>query len=124
MSKPKLPPPRKIVANNIIDIKKIVEAFETQGEKNLLGKCLLEGFEMIKRHQELDADAILLDADPDMYGGFKPAAVPKNADRSNWLDNMIRTQMGGRREGLRVVWDTIEGKYSFDPWTAKLEKVI
>ncbi len=36
---------------------------------------------------------------------------------------MIRTQMGGRREGLKVVWDTIEGKYSFDPWTNVLEKV-
>lgn len=31
--------------------------------------------------------------------------------------------MGGRREGLKVVWDISEGKFAFDPWSGKLEKV-
>ena len=43
-------------------------------------------------------------------------------DGHAWVDNIIKTRLGGKREGLRVRWDISEGIFFFDPFTGKLTK--
>jgi hypothetical protein len=91
---------------------------DVTSNQTMARKCLLDGFEMVKRHLELDTHEV---GDIDAYGGFVPIQPPKTTNNT-WLDKMITRQLGGRREGLKVVWDVMEGQYAFDPWTGNLEK--
>lgn len=53
---------------------------------------------------------------------IRPADPVSTSDPS--LDAYINDVLGAKREGLRVVWNTSEGIYKFDPFTLKLTKVI
>lgn len=43
-------------------------------------------------------------------------------DGHAWVDNIIKTRLGGVREGLRIRWIINEGTFYFDPFTGKLTK--
>jgi len=89
-----------------------------------LYRLLLEGLEMIDRHQRY---AKLMDTEPldgdleEDFGGYVPV-VPDNSSYSHWVDWLIRKKMGGTREGQLVTWNLDGVKYVFDPRTGKLEQ--
>jgi hypothetical protein len=93
------------------------------GGQSTLRKTLLDGFEMIKNHNVyFKASVASLDLD-DEYGGYPPAIAPNPENYDTWVDRFIRNNLGGRREGLFIVWDFPDGTWKLDPWTCELEKV-
>jgi hypothetical protein len=50
------------------------------------------------------------------------AAKVLNIDAPTMVDNIIKTKMGGKREGLRVRWDIGPDTYYFDPFSGTLSK--
>lgn len=89
-------------------------------KESAIYKLLVEGMEMVKRQAEF-ADRVV-DTDPAAYGGYIPAAPAKGGNYS-WVDTLIDRRLNGKREGLKVMWTLPEGKFSFDPWTRKLEQI-
>lgn len=85
-------------------------------------KLLLDGFEMVKRQMAFDQAAQVYSDVVDNFGGVYPATPAMDNTRATWLDNYIRSTLGGHREGLVVVWNLPEGKFQLDPWSGKLEK--
>lgn len=91
------------------------------GGQSMTRKTLLEGFDMLKKRQEtLQA---MGKVDLDDFGGFYPATLRDITDQITWVDRFVTNRLGGKREGLYVVWELPEGKYQMDPWTCKLEKI-
>jgi hypothetical protein len=93
------------------------------GSGTMAHKLLSDGFKMVKRQLEFGQAAQVFNDDVDSFGGFLPTPAPSNDKHVTWLDNFIRTSLGGRREGMHVVWDLPEGRYRMDPATYQLEKV-
>lgn len=93
------------------------------GPGTMAHKLLEDGFRMIQRQSEYGKSAQVFAENVDGFGGFLPTTAPANDHHTTWLDNFIRTSLGGKREGLYVVWDLPEGRFRMDPWTYKLEKV-
>jgi hypothetical protein len=91
------------------------------GDQSMTRKTLLEGFDMLKKRQETLQAMGKIDLDD--FGGFYPASLRDITDQITWVDRFITNRLGGRREGLLVVWEIPEGKYQMDPWTCKLEKI-
>ena len=93
------------------------------GGQSTVRRTLLDGFEMLKSAQELYEESLATQTMEEEYGGFLPPVAPNPADHHTWVDTFIDRNMGGRREGLSIVWELPEGKFKLDPWTCKLEKV-
>lgn len=93
------------------------------GGESTLRQTILDGFEMIKNHQNYHKASLATQSSLEDYGGFPPAVVPDPSKHLTWLDTFIDRNMGGKREGLYIVWSVPEGKFRLDPWTCKLEKI-
>lgn len=93
------------------------------GGQSTVRQTLLDGFEMIKNHLEYHNASLASRSKIEDFGGFPPALAPNPNDHMTWLDTFIDRNMGGRREGLTIVWTLPEGKFRLDPWSCKLEKV-
>lgn len=90
------------------------------GGHSMARRTLLEGFEMLKRRQETLSS---LQTNEDYYDGFVPAPLADPNEHVTWVDRFIINRLGGRREGLYIVWEIPEGKYRLDPWSCILEKI-
>lgn len=86
-------------------------------------RTLLDGFEMVKRRLQLDIELKARRVDEELYGGFLPPKAPSAAGNITWLDSFIERRLGGKRDGLTIIWELSEGKYRMDPWSCKLEKI-
>jgi hypothetical protein len=93
------------------------------GGDSTVRQAVLEGFEMIKNHRAAREAQLVAYDYPEDFGGFMPARVPDPEDQITWLDGFIARRLGGKREGLAVVWDLVEGKYQMDPWTCEISQV-
>lgn len=93
------------------------------GGPSTVRQTLIEGFEMVKNHMEYYNASLATQSAVDDFGGFPPAVTPNPSAHLTWLDTFIDRNMGGQREGLYIVWDLPEGKFRYDPWSSKLEKV-
>jgi len=93
-----------------------------QSSGDTLYKTLLDGFSMIKNHREYYSASISAELNPDDYGGYLPAKPSNPEDHVTWLDIFIEQRLGGKRDGLSIVWDLPEGQFKLDPWSGKLEK--
>jgi hypothetical protein len=93
------------------------------GGQSTLRKTLLEGFEIIKNQNAyFEMSAATLENDDD-YGGYPPAIAHNPDIYDTWVDRFIRNNLGGKREGLFIVWNLPSGKWKLDPWSCQLEKV-
>ena len=84
-----------------------------------ISKMLIEGLEMVKRQSEYADRAAQMSLDD--FGGYPPALPVKGS--YSWVDTLIERRLNGKREGLLITWDIPDGKFTFDPFTKKLEKV-
>lgn len=83
-------------------------------------KLLVEGMELVKR-QSAFADKAAETSMED-FGGYNPA-MPAAGGHYSWVDTLIDRRLNGKRDGFLVTWELPEGKFTFDPWTRKLEKL-
>lgn len=93
------------------------------GGQATLRKTMLDGFEMVKNHQSHYRASIASQNMYDEYGGYLPAPVPDPNEHLMWIDRFIKNNLGGKREGLTIIWELPEGKFQLDPWTCQLEKI-
>jgi len=108
-----------VKVKSYFDLKLALKPFEINSTSQIR-KDLISGFETIKRHQEFLKEQRLGDAD---FGGYFPALINGNIDdmKGN-VDIIIKKRLDGKRKGLKVVWDNVEGKkYEFDPYTGELK---
>lgn len=82
-------------------------------------KVLVEGLEMVKRQSEFSQRASQMSLDD--FGGYIPA-MPQSGSYS-WVDTLISRRLDAKREDLLITWSLPEGKYTFDAFTRKLEKI-
>jgi hypothetical protein len=88
-----------------------------------LYRMLIDGINMVKRHQEAIEKAKAT------YDNLDKAELPNSASLLNIdgitfnVDLLIKRRLGGIRNGLRVRWNVEEGVYEFDPYAKKLYKV-
>jgi hypothetical protein len=116
----------------VIDTKKVGIADESydgnvvipqSGGQSTVRQTLIDGFTMVKNHLEYHNASLASQSAVEDFGGFPPAVAPNPSEHMTWLDTFIDRNMGGRREGLHIVWNIPEGKFRYDPWSSKLEKV-
>lgn len=93
------------------------------GGDSTVRQALIEGFEMIRNHQICHEAQLTAHESPEDFGGYLPARVPDPEDQITWLDSFVNRRLGGRREGLFVVWELAEGKYQMDPWTCEIKQI-
>lgn len=116
MSKKELNDLEKVVVENLTQLNKALEPFMTD---TTIRKLLLEGMDLVKRQSKF-AEQDISGAD---FGGFMPAA-PHGGNRYMWVDTLIDRRLNGKRAGLKVSWNLPEGKFEFDPWSKKLDKIV
>jgi hypothetical protein len=107
----------KISVKNYGDLQQAIKPFQ---QESAIYKLLIEGMEIVKR-QSIFSDRAA-ETNPDDFGGFLPA-MPAPGGHYSWVDTLIERRLNGKRDGLTVTWTLPEGKFTFDPWTQKLEKV-
>lgn len=107
----------KVVVKSYGELQRAITPFL---QDSAISKLLVEGFEIIKRQSEYAKAA--MDLDPELFGGYMPA-TPTSSDYYSWVDTLIDRRLNGKREGMIVVWNLPEGKFSFDPFTKKLDQV-
>jgi hypothetical protein len=93
------------------------------GGDSTIRQSILEGFEMIRNHQKCYEAQLTAHESPEDFGGYMPARVPDPENQITWLDGFIIRRLGGKREGLLVVWDLVEGRYQMDPWTCEVKLI-
>jgi len=83
-------------------------------------KGLIDGFEHVKEQEEM-WNRLYNVLDDDEYS----ATLPKvNVDSMSLpVDRIIKQRLGGRREGMTVVWNLSTRKVVFDPYSKKLEEI-
>lgn len=74
----------------------------------------MDGFGLIKNR--IEAKKKLDEAGEIDYGGYRPAKLMMDGSLST-LDRFIADRMGGKRDGLTIVWTICGNKYTFDPYT-------
>ena len=107
----------KVSVKNYGDLQQAIKPFM---EDSAIYKLLVEGLDIVKR-QSVFADRAAETTAED-FGGFMPA-MPAKGGHYSWVDTLIDRRLNGKRDGLTVTWDLPEGKFTFDAWTRKLEKV-
>lgn len=80
---------------------------------------LLEGFEQVKEQKKL-WDNVKNTLEEDEFGASLPSANVDDFDMP--VDRIIKHRLGGKREGMTVVWYLENKKIVFDPFTKKLEE--
>lgn len=107
----------KVSVKNEGELKAALQPFLTD---SAISKLLVEGMELVKR-QAIFSDKAA-ETPMDDFGGYNPA-MPAKGGHYSWVDTLIDRRLNGKRDGLLVTWTLPEGKFTFDPWTKKLEKV-
>jgi hypothetical protein len=89
-----------------------------------LYRILIDGMNMVKRHQEAveRAKATYDELDKDELPSSATALLNIDGVKFN-VDLLIKRRLGGVRNGLRVRWTVQEGMYEFDPYTKRLFEV-
>lgn len=107
----------KVSVKSFAELEAAVKPFQ---QPSAIYKLLVEGMDLVKRQAEFANRA----ADTDMadFGGYEPA-MPAKGGHYSWVDTLIDRRLNGKREGLLVTWTLPEGKFTFDAWTQKLEKI-
>jgi len=109
---------RPVSVRNLVELKELLKGY--QNTNTMSSKLLVDGFKMLAGHQkvtEFQAD------DEAEFGGFYPANVPSGIGHRTWVDKLVETQLGGRRDGLRITWNLPEGQYAYDPLSKVLVKL-
>lgn len=92
-----------------------------------LRRMLLEGFDLVKKRVELakkaKAQSELEDDDDDLLPEKIRWGLFNIDDQYLHVDSLIRKELGGKRKGLRVRWEVVEGKFEFDPYSNDLYRV-
>lgn len=104
---------------SLSQLKKLLIGFR-ESANTMTSKLLIKGFKMISQRAEYKAKAEALSEGEVDFGGFQPAKLPDAVEQATWVDNLVRSQMGGKREGTRIVWDLPEGRFYYDPLTRQL----
>lgn len=117
-----------VVLDNIEDAqgrkyKKFPVNYQDDGQP-MARKLLVDGFELLKRQQEFDSKTGVFPDQVDEFGGFLPAATPRNEVGLSWIGSFVSKHLDGKIEGLSVVWEIPEGKFRLNPWTGGLTKVV
>lgn len=99
---------------NLAELRQLLTNFRPEID-TMANKLLKKGFKMIQQRVEYQIKAEAMD-DVD-FGGFKPAKLHNAVDQLTWVDNLVGSQMGGKREGTRICWDLPDGKFYYDPLT-------
>lgn len=83
-------------------------------------QSLIDGFEQVKEHSRMwnDMHNIL---EEDEYGASLPK--PNIDDMLMPVDKIIKYRLGGKREGMTIVWELNGRKIVFDPYSKKLEEL-
>lgn len=74
-------------------------------------KLIIEGFDIIKNRMQF------------LEKCQNRTLVPLTIDGHMWVDDIIEKIVGGKRDGLSIIWDTRDGVFRWDPYTTKLTKV-
>lgn len=113
--------PFSVTTVDVEGVKNTVSVAGNSGD-NIKYKILLEGFNALKS-QETFGTGVMAENENDAveFGGFVPAqtAVKLGMD---WIDKFVTQNLGGKREGLKVIWTLPEGRFELDPWTLQLAK--
>lgn len=122
----------KEAVNGKVDINGDVKWVDEDGNKHVtnveshssdpsMRQGLIDGFEHVKQYSQM-WNRIHNVLDDDEYGASLPYA---DIDKMYLpVDKLIRYRLGGRREGLTVVWDLPDKKVVFDPYSKKLEESV
>jgi len=115
MTKKEMDDLEKVTVENLSQLNKALEPFLTD---TTIRKLLLEGMDIVKRQNKF-VEQDVSEAD---FGGFMPA-MPRGGNRYMWVDTLIDRRLNGKRDGVKICWNLPEGKFEFDPWSKKLDKV-
>lgn len=114
--------PKKVKELEKVSVKSYAEleaAIKPFQQSSAIYKLLVEGMNLVKRQAEFANRAADVDAD---FGGYNPA-MPAKGGHYSWVDTLIDRRLNGKRDGFLITWNLPEGKFTFDAWTQKLEKV-
>lgn len=82
-------------------------------------KMLLDGFEQVKQQEQMLSN--LHDVlDDDEYAPTLPKANINDVPMK--VDQIIKHRLGGKRDGLTVIWEVNNKKVVFDPYTKELHE--
>jgi hypothetical protein len=98
---------KPVVVHNRADIELALKPFLTEGHQ--LRQSLQEGMAFVENRRAFNARS--------------QSGLDVDAMRC-WVDELIRQRLGGRREGLTVVWTLDCGKFRYDPQNGRLEEVM
>lgn len=119
----------KEVEKNKVELKETMY-WEDDGKKNSaevtaissdvsMRQALLDGFEQVKQQEKM-LDDLHEALDDDEYA---PALPRVDVDEVPMrVDKIIKYRLGGKREGLTVVWEIGGQKVVFDPYTKELHE--
>lgn len=121
----------KEVSDKKIDISADVSWIDDGGKKQVtkvdayssdpsMRRGLIDGFNQVKEHEKMWDN--LHDAlEEDEYGAILPTV---DIDKMHLpIDRLIQKRLGGRREGMTIVWDMPDSKVVFDPFEKTLEEI-
>lgn len=101
------------------DDKKHTTSVESYSSDPSMRKGLLEAFEHVKEQRKLWS-RIHGALEDDEYGHSFTEVNIDNVPLP--VDKIIEKRLGGRREGLTIVWDLSDRKVVFDPYTKELKE--
>lgn len=107
----------KVSVKNYGDLQQAIKPFLAD---SAIYKLLIEGMELVKR-QSAFADRAA-ETPLEDFGGYNPA-MPAPGGHYSWVDTLIDRRLNGKRDGFLVTWNLPDGKFTFEPWTRKLEKL-
>lgn len=117
------------INENKVEIRQVME-WEDDGKKNTaevsacsndvsMRKMLIDGFEQVKQQEQMLSN--LRDVlDDDEYAPAIPKAHVDEVPMK--VDKIIKHRLGGKREGLTVIWEINNKKIVFDPYTKELHE--
>jgi hypothetical protein len=108
---------KPVSVRNLIELKELLKGY--QSENTMTSKLLVQGFKMLAGHQKVSETHLDEEAD---YGGFIPPNLPSGLGHKTWVDRLVETQLGGRRDGLVVLWSLPEGQFVYDPLSKVLQQ--
>lgn len=112
-----------IIVTSVDAENKPIKVSIPSSNKPITRKLLSDGFDLIKQQENsLQKMSKELSRENDDYDGYYPARINDESAKSVWVDNMVSNCFGGRRDGLKIVWDLPEGKFELNPWTLDLSK--
>lgn len=107
------------------DGKKLISSVSAPCADGSLRETLLEGMQKVKDR---------IESNTKIHAAINEAKKNDEIDDVNmkiWdisntrfnVDSLIEKRLGGKRYGVRIRWELVEGTYEFDPFTNKLYEV-